>query len=190
MWRGECQFDDHLLASYVRPPARPSIHSKPFPHPGGRETDRSLTYRLQLPFPHSHPPRLHPFSPPHIQHDGEARAGACFPTPDAQSLVDGVEQAEILIEAVAVAGAQVEDVEGGIEQEGEFEMGGGLGGVWGEEGDVEGVVLGGGEVSGEDGRRLGESGTCLPMTPMQAMEGVIEVDDIVGKGLDGMELTR
>jgi hypothetical protein len=46
-----------------------------------------------------------------------------------------------LIYTVAVAGAGVEDVERGVEEEGEFEIGGGVGCVRGKEGDMEGVVL-------------------------------------------------
>lgn len=55
-----------------------------------------------------------------------------------------MQQAEVLIDAVFIAGAEVEDVEGGVEEEGEFEVGAGGVGVRGEEGDVEGVVLWGG----------------------------------------------
>lgn len=47
-----------------------------------------------------------------------------------------------MIYAVAVARAGIEDIEGGVEEEGEFEVGGWVGCVGGEEGDVEGVVLG------------------------------------------------
>jgi len=59
-----------------------------------------------------------------------------------------VQQAQVLIDAVLVRGAVVEDVEGGVEEEGEFEVGAGGAGVGGEEGDVEGLVLRGGGVGG------------------------------------------
>lgn len=55
-------------------------------------------------------------------------------------------------------------------------MGAWVGGVGGEEGDVEGVVLGDWGIS--EGYVLRERGmeaggfTCLPMIPMQAMEGM------------------
>ena len=52
-----------------------------------------------------------------------------------------MEEAEILIDAVLVAGAEVEDVERGVEEEGKFEVGAFLGGVRGVERYVEGVVL-------------------------------------------------
>jgi len=52
-----------------------------------------------------------------------------------------LEKPKVLIDAVAVAGAGVENVEGGVEEEGEFEVSGWGGEVWGEEGDVERVVL-------------------------------------------------
>ena len=55
-------------------------------------------------------------------------------------------------------------------------MGGGRAGVGGEEGDVEGVVLWrvlfGGLRVGGSGR-----GTCLPMIPMQAIDGVVMVSN-------------
>ena len=47
-----------------------------------------------------------------------------------------LEEAEVLVGAVAVAGAGVEDVEGGIEEKGEIEI------VAGEEGAVFGVCFG------------------------------------------------
>ena len=79
---------------------------------------------------------------PHVEHDGEAGARARLPAPHAQALVDGVQQAEVLVDAAAVAPAQREYVERGVQQEGELEVGAGLGRVRREEGDVEGVVLG------------------------------------------------
>lgn len=64
-----------------------------------------------------------------------------------------MQQAEVLVDAVLVRGAVVEDVEGGVEEEGELEVGAGGAGVGGEERDVEGLVLravsdGGGEGRG------------------------------------------
>lgn len=52
-----------------------------------------------------------------------------------------MEEAEVLVYAGAVTGAELEDVEGGIEVEGEFKVGARGGGVRGEEGDVKGVIL-------------------------------------------------
>ena len=52
-----------------------------------------------------------------------------------------MQEAEVLVDAIAIAGAQVEDVERCIEMEGEFEVGARLMGMRGEDGDVEGVVL-------------------------------------------------
>lgn len=43
-----------------------------------------------------------------------------------------------------VTRTQVEDVERGVEEEREFQVGAGGAGVWGEDGDVEGVILVGG----------------------------------------------
>lgn len=98
-----------------------------------------------------------------------------------------MQQAEVLVDAVLVRGAVVEDVEGGVEEEGEFEVGAGGAGVGGEEGDVEGLVLR--AVSDGDGGRRGEGGgrgTCLPIMPMQAIEGV-EVMAVVG-GIRGWKV--
>lgn len=52
-----------------------------------------------------------------------------------------MEEAEVLVYAGAVTGAELEDVKGGIEMEGEFKVGARGGGVRGEEGDVKRVIL-------------------------------------------------
>ena len=137
----------------------------------------------QLPLLHAQARALDAVAPPHVEHDGDAGAGARLPAPHAQAFVDGVQQAQVLVDAVAVAPAQVEDVERGVQQEGELEVGARLLRVRGEEGDVQWVVLGfrSGQLRGKirSGRvwRVSRRGggdsfpTCLPMMPMQAMDG-------------------
>lgn len=88
------------------------------------------------------------FLPPHIHDDCEFGARARLPTPDAEALVDGLEHAQVLIDAVTVPCADLEHVEGGVEQEGKLAVRA-LGGTMGwEKGDVERVVLGVCEVRG------------------------------------------
>lgn len=60
-----------------------------------------------------------------------------------------MEEAEVLVYAGPVTGAELEDVEGGVEVEGEFKVGARGGGVRGEESDVEGVILLRGGLLGE-----------------------------------------
>lgn len=64
------------------------------------------------------------------------------------------------------SGANVEDVEAGVQKEGHVEV---FGDVGREEGDVKGVVLG--DVSWGYGRRELWVLTYFPMMPMQAMAG-------------------
>lgn len=78
---------------------------------------------------------------PSIHNDGKAHASASFPAPYTKSFVDHLEEAEVLIYAGAVTGAELEDVKGGIEMEGEFKVGARDGGVRGKEGDVKRVIL-------------------------------------------------
>ena len=88
----------------------------------------------------------------HVDDDDKLDARVGLVAVGGQALVDGVQQAKVAAEAYSaggiVAGAQLKDVEGARQQEGELEGvpdgGEGVGGrvVGREDGDVEGVVLG------------------------------------------------
>ena len=101
---------------------------------------RVVTHTPQIPI-HQTPRPSIPTFPPRINHDRKSRPRPRFPAPDTQPLVNGLQNAQVLIDAVPVSSTGVENVEGGVEEEGEFEVRGGRAGVRGEEGDVERVVL-------------------------------------------------
>lgn len=73
----------------------------------------------------------------HVDHDDELDAGVGQPTVGGETLVDGLEKAQILIEGLR-SGPDVEDVEAGIQQELHFQV---FVLVRWEQGDVERVVL-------------------------------------------------
>lgn len=77
-----------------------------------------------------------PSPTPSIYNDSKACASARLPAPYTESFVNHLEEAEVLVDAGAVTGADLEDVEGGVEVKGKFKVGARDGGVGGEEGDV------------------------------------------------------
>lgn len=104
------------------------------------QVQRVATHAPQIPIHQPSRPSI-PTFPPRINHDRESRPRPRFPAPDTQALINGLQHAQVLVDAVPVPSTGVEDVEGGVEEEGEFEVRGRRAGVRGEEGDVERVVL-------------------------------------------------
>lgn len=77
-----------------------------------------------------------PSPTPRIYNDSKACASTRLPAPYTQSFVDHLEETEVLVDTGTVTGANLEDVEGGVEMKGKFKVGARDGGVRGEEGDV------------------------------------------------------
>ena len=73
----------------------------------------------------------------HIDDNDELDTRVGEPAISSKTLVNGMEKTQVLIKSFG-SGSDVEDVEGGIEDEGHVEF---RGFVWWEEGDVQRVVL-------------------------------------------------
>lgn len=98
------------------------------------------THAPQIPIRQpSRPPN--PTFAPRINNDGKSRPRSRFPAPYTQSLINRLQHAQVLVDAIPVSSTGIEYVEGGVEEEGEFEVCRGRAGVRGEEGDVERIVL-------------------------------------------------
>lgn len=120
--------DISRLKGLESPPHIPLLHPFPF-HP----------------FPQLRFPSSRKTTTEGIHNNSKPNPRPRLPTVDRKPVRNDLQQAKILIDAIAVARAQLKDVEGAVEEETEFEMMSpadwGAAEVWWEEGYVEGVVL-------------------------------------------------